>query len=481
MTTSFPSLIKGLKVGSSVAELEANSNDYFIRTEIFHEIVNDRIDLVLGHKGSGKSTLFLALVTPREPIPELQKTDVLPAFDLKESLAFRGLRGNRSPSGLEANTAWKYFLVDYVTLHIIENYRTHSATKAIRELRELIGLEGSLKPTKRLRAFFKRMFDPDPLIVGAKSTNEVPTPEDIDEVFTECRRFLATVGRRVWIVFDRLDEAFYETPGLERTLLRELLAVIRETNGQGSTIQIKAFLRNDIFVRLSKKGKERIRTINATHIRKAEISWPRDQMVALITHRLLEFNPALRFMAQSASEFSNSIPFLDQILPGQTPDNFDYWPAAPTDTFSWILLGTAFEGGQSSPRNVLDFFHQCKLAQQVWDENHPTEAEQRKTLFSVEALHRAAHGVSRLRYGDTLTAEFLGIAELVLKLRSGPTHYPNRKAVFRQLRVSDDEGRHAFELLEESGLVEVDDSVISITPLYRPELETTKPQKRARQ
>jgi hypothetical protein len=44
-----------------------------------------------------------------------------------------------------------------------------------------------------------------------------------------------------------------------------------------------------------------------------------------------------------------------------------------------------------------------------------------------------------------ITAEFLGIAELVLKLRSGPTQYPNRKAVFRQLRVSDDEGRHAFE------------------------------------
>lgn len=472
----FTKIVENLKVGDTAAELEANLANCFVHTSVFRSVLNDEKDIILGHKGSGKSAMFLSLVNPSSPAPQLENIDVAPAFALAGSLAFRGLRGNTNPSGQEANFAWRVFVVDRVTQHLIQEYPDFNGIQSLRESRELLGFSSPSRGKTKPWRGFKQLFDPEPLSLSGPPTKQLePDPDTVAEVLDECRIFLRNIGRASWIVFDRLDEAFYEKPGLERTLLRELLELARELNTFDSEIRIKAFLRNDIYERLTGRGKDRLRTVNATHLRKEEITWPRDQIAQVVCRRLVELNPLLESLVPTGLPLQNALQresFLAQIFPSAPPQDFHYWPAKGNDTFSWVLSGTAFGGAHYSPRNVLDFLNQCRVAQQDWDANNVMTAS-RSTLFLPEVLRTAAMAVSRLRYNDTLMSEFPGLGEFVPKMKNRAPSYNDRKHLMNVLDLSNERADHAHELLVESGLLESVAGSLMVARIYRPALETT--------
>src|SRR5580693_8405968 len=55
-------LLQGLDLGTSVAESDTLLESARIETSVFTDLLNDRVDLVPGTKGSGKSALFRIFV-----------------------------------------------------------------------------------------------------------------------------------------------------------------------------------------------------------------------------------------------------------------------------------------------------------------------------------------------------------------------------------------------------------------------------------
>lgn len=55
-------LLKSIHFGERVAEDDSNLADYFVETNIWKQLINDRIDVVYGAKGSGKSALYRHLL-----------------------------------------------------------------------------------------------------------------------------------------------------------------------------------------------------------------------------------------------------------------------------------------------------------------------------------------------------------------------------------------------------------------------------------
>ena len=65
-------LLEALDLGASVAEADTLLETARVETSAFSDLLNDRVDLVPGTKGSGKSALFRIFV------------DFLPDFLLKQ-------------------------------------------------------------------------------------------------------------------------------------------------------------------------------------------------------------------------------------------------------------------------------------------------------------------------------------------------------------------------------------------------------------
>ncbi len=54
-------LLQDLDLENSVAEFDADLATYFVETETFRALINDRIDIIAGDKGTGKTALYKIL------------------------------------------------------------------------------------------------------------------------------------------------------------------------------------------------------------------------------------------------------------------------------------------------------------------------------------------------------------------------------------------------------------------------------------
>jgi hypothetical protein len=84
-------LLQLLDLGNSVAEHDALLERYFVETATFEAIIGDKADVVAGDKGTGKTALFKILEKRYASVPELNKVEVLPAFNPTGSPVFQRL------------------------------------------------------------------------------------------------------------------------------------------------------------------------------------------------------------------------------------------------------------------------------------------------------------------------------------------------------------------------------------------------------
>lgn len=461
-----------------VAEKEVDLGRYFVRTNIFDELVEDRWDLVLGHKGSGKTALFKILADESYGIAELANVDVIAAFDLHQSLQFRQLAepGTQVTVGAVSDS-WRTYIAVVAGNHLVDNYesRTVSGLSELLDSLEPTGLRDA-NSEKRKRNLFSRLFAPDPVkIHPARSTLLTIDSEDVSDILDEIRAVLRTLGKQCWVVFDRLDEAFSEKPTLERVAVHALMDVIRECAAPGGEVKVKAFLRDDIFSRVS-GGKSRL--VNSSHVHKTQIAWPKDVMVDLICRRLADsrdFMTEFRFSREDLRSGNTRMKMIAALLPSnKPPQSVLGWPSEGLDTLTWLLKGTAFGGAQYSPRNVLSFLDQARRCQLEWHRLNLGRPNGGPQLLSGDSLARAAVEVSRLRYDDTLLAEFPEVYDYLPKLRGGPSEFETRdQLAFRiGLGNNDTSFKPVLDLLHGSGVVEsLPNQRYGIARVYRPALE----------
>lgn len=83
-------VLRELELGSSVAEHDEALEDYFIETEVFRGLVEDRRDTIAGDKGTGKTALY-RILQKRYPAL-LADVEVLAGFNPAGAPVFSGLR-----------------------------------------------------------------------------------------------------------------------------------------------------------------------------------------------------------------------------------------------------------------------------------------------------------------------------------------------------------------------------------------------------
>ena len=88
---SVKQLLNQLNLGTSVAEFDEDLENYFVETNVFREFVNDRIDIVAGDKGTGKTAIYRFINKKQSDIRELDSVTVIPAFNPQGSPIFKRL------------------------------------------------------------------------------------------------------------------------------------------------------------------------------------------------------------------------------------------------------------------------------------------------------------------------------------------------------------------------------------------------------
>lgn len=488
MTASIPSakeILHSLDLGSSVAEHDELLQQHFVETGTFRKLISDKVDIIAGDKGTGKTAIFRILKERYATYPELSDVEIVAAFNPAGTPVFQRLIETDILAEDQYIGVWKsYFLA--LAGNWVLNLGEGDFSKNMKDLDGLltdVGLRSDdetpqtifAKVVGRLKKLFRVKSLENTTTFSAEGMPVLSTRLDFsdasergdaepvefvrqDDALRLLQRVMSELDFKIWLVVDRLDEAFQAKPTLEKPALRALLRTYLDMLDL-ENVRLKLFVRRDLFSRIVEGG-----FVNLTHInaRRVDITWDDDDLFDLLSRRLRsspEFLSLLGVEGASDSELFHAV-FPDQVDPG------DRKPL----TWTWMLGRVRDANGVKPPRNLIDLVLKAQESQQRREERSPRTFNPNDRLITSDALKRGLEALSVERVQDTLLAEAGGNAGLIEHFRGGKAEHNNDS--LKLLLGADYEWKVDF--LKTIGFLESVGSNYKIPMLYRGGLGITQ-------
>jgi len=458
-------LLARVNLGSSVAESDNLLQVARIENSAFGDVVNDRIDLVPGTKGSGKSALFRIFV------------DFLPDYLLRQRkvVVAHGVHAPGDPvfhafndhfaklTEPEFVRFWCIYLVSlaheqfvkgerYATLlqeasseiqgfrRACENARIPEieATKNLRSILEwALHVLSAWRPKVKYR-FPEGAGEVEIDLFGTRiEQKSAPNAEQDDELpkyVTDIKDALEAVLRKcrlsLWLMIDRLDEIFPRRSETERKALRGLLRAMRYF--ASDQIRVKVFLRDDMLDQLV-RGAEGFTALTHVTARQGDtLRWTSDQILAMLVKRLFANVALAQFLKVDRQKLDASEKYRAECFYKVfSPTVFRGPKQSPT--IRWIFNRCADGRGVVTPRDVLDLVIRAKQRQQDICASDPSGITD--WIITPNAVQYGFEELSQRKRQTYLQAEFPHLWGYMERFVGGKTDY--RQDALRELLGSD--------------------------------------------
>jgi hypothetical protein len=472
-------VLRMLEIGNSVAEFDDELEKYFVETEAFRSLVHGRADVVAGDKGTGKTALFRILQKKYRQLPELENVEVITAFNPTGNPVFQRLVQEQPLTEGQYRSVWKTYFLSLVgnwSLRIAAG--SSPSFSQLGELLERAGLDfnddNPATVFNRLVNLVKKVIPAAaeakftlsetgiPIVVPRlefgvreQAANEEVSHEDALRLLDTC---IGELGLQVWLVLDRLDEAFQGFPAVEVPALRALLRSYLDL-GAYRNLRLKLFVRRDLFRKIIGAG-----FVNLTHInaRKIEIVWDEDDLLSLLCRRIRESGDFVNRLG--AADFNNA-----QLFAAVFPEQVDAGKRKPT-TWNWVMARIRDGNQVKPPRNLIDLSMKAREAQLRREERDARVFARGVPIIESDAMRRALSRLSEERVEDTLMAEAGDAAGLVERFRKQRSEH-SRESLEQVLERRNGELDVAIRRLQEIGFLEETGQTYKIPMLYRDGLQ----------
>ncbi len=446
-------LLASLDLGSSVAEHDNLLQRSRVETSTFTDLLADRVDLVPGTKGSGKTSLFRIFVEfLAVPLLSSRKIVVAHGVDAPGDPVFLAFS-----DVFEALTEdefvdfWCIYLVSLAREQFVRDERfSEVLTEASAEVREfrdacqkaglpeirakrsLRGiLEWALHTLKTWRPKLKYKLPDDvgeiemDLFGKAESppraepqVGERERPVYLREITEALEKILVKCNFSLWLMVDRLDEIFPRRTTVEKTALRGLLRAMRYF--ARPQIRVKVFLRDDMLDHVV-SGAEGFTALTHLTARKSDtLRWTRDQLVTMLVNRIFANAAVAEFFDINAERLAANAEYREQAFYRVFPKTV-FQPTKQSNTIDWIYNRCADGRGVATPRDVLELVIRARQRQQDICLGSPGgESDQ---LISRAAIRYGFEEMSRTKRTTYLQAEFPHLWPKMELFQGGKSQY----------------------------------------------------------
>ncbi|HML96610.1 MAG TPA: hypothetical protein PKC29_14400 [Thermodesulfobacteriota bacterium] len=445
-------IIQGIDLGSSIAEQDTLLQTSRVDTSVFSDLWNDRIDLIPGTKGSGKSALYRIFV---EFLPDVlldnRKVVIAHGVNHHGDKVFHAFNQEfQQLSEDDFVNFWCIYIISLANEQLIKNplYKeslkncsseiTHfkkicfeSHIPEIQKERTLSDILGwTLSSLKKLSPRLKYKppqdigeFELD--LFGNLSSSETNLEKEIPQYSEKIRESLEAILKKanlsVWFMIDRLDEIFPRRSDLERKALRGLLKTIRifETD----CIRLKVFLRDDILQQVV-YGKEGFTALTHVTSRKADtLRWSQDQILTMIVKRLFAGEELRIFLDVNKEKLNSSheyrIECFYKVFPPQV-----FVGSNQSKTLKWIYNHTKDGNNVVTPRDVIDLLTVAKQNQTNKILSNPSGES--NSIIDSQSIRYGLEELSKRKRDTVLDAEFPHLQEHILKFEGQKSEYTER-------------------------------------------------------
>ncbi len=432
-------VLQALSFGHRVAEEEGqNLTRYFVETDQWRRLLSGSVDIVYGAKGAGKSALYSLLLARRDELFS-RSVVVTTAENPRGTPAFRDIVADPPASEDQFRGLWKLYFLSLLS-DVLEEFGVDGPQAS--ELKRVLEREGLRKKDRSLAGLLRSVRDyvrahlvlcaleggltVDPVSglpsgLTGKIVFREPSSEErtagfysVDQLLTSVDSILGSQGTNVWILLDRLDVAFAESPALEERALRALFRVYLDMLGL-SHVHLKIFLRTDVWSRITQSGFR-----EASHItRSLTIRWDRPTLLNLVVSRAIQNESVRGYYGVSRDDVLASVSAQEDFFYGMCPRQIDIGPSK-LQTFDWLLSRTRDGTKQTAPReliHLLNSLREVQVRRVVVGDAEP----EGKELFARASFKEALSEVSSARVEQTLFAEYPWLKERISALRGEKT------------------------------------------------------------
>ena len=454
LKNEFLNLIYSFNVGDPIAEHDTLLNEARVETPIFTEIFQDKIDLVRGTKGSGKSALFLIF-----------KDLLANHFLNKKGVVFvDGVEPQGDPifltfrqkfeqlDELEFQNFWRVYIFSLINRFFInspkfeftikkvsqevEEFRTSCKRANIPLFDEKSKFDELVRGVLNFVCGFKIKqtcsadgsvntsleFSPKP---SSKEVEkyihpEAETPIFVSETHAKLVLLLEKAELKVWVLLDRLDEAFLRRSPVEKTAIRSLLQTLRSF--VDPRIRIKVFLRDDIFSYVT-TGEEGFANLSHVMNRSTQIlKWTKMEILHLIVKRVFCSKRIAAFYAVDSKKLENDENYRLHCFYMMFPAQIEPGPKQ-SSTLDWIYSHCQDSNGVVTPRDVIDLLRFSRTNQEDIFNTDPMDQDH---LISPAAFKKALHELSNKKRDSYLAAEFPHFFESIKRFEGSKSEYDSQ-------------------------------------------------------
>lgn len=450
---SLAGLLDSIDLGSPVAELDNLLETARVETSVFADILHDRVDLVPGTKGSGKSALYRIFV---DFLPEalLSQRKVVVAHGVRTARdelfhAFKDRFGRLNEN--QFLDFWCVYLVSLADEHFVRN-PVHSERLAtcggeVQAFRDAcrvakIPALGQRKPIREVidwaltavlsrinpRATYRpdsntwqfELLQPVPpqAVKRPHPTSESPLPGYVGQVVEELERLLEKADLHLWLMVDRLDELFPRRTPLETRALRGLLRTLQVF--QTPRVRVKVFLRDDILEQITVGSSGFTALTHVTARRADRLQWSEDQILDLVVNRLFASNELCQYLQIDRDQLRASRAYRSEAFYKVFPETV-HRGEKQSKTLRWIYNHTMDGRGVVTPRDVIELLTRAKQKQHDEYEGDPTA--QSEHIISPAALQYGLKELSVYKRDTLLKAEFPHFWPQIEKFCNGKAEY----------------------------------------------------------
>jgi hypothetical protein len=130
-------VLQALDLGASVAEHDQLLQQHFVETSVFRKVVEGRVDIVAGDKGTGKTAIFRILKERYAHYSELNDVEVVAAFNPVGNPIFQRLLETETLNEDEYIAVWKVYFISLAGNWILNFFDEH-ATEDMNQLDRLL-------------------------------------------------------------------------------------------------------------------------------------------------------------------------------------------------------------------------------------------------------------------------------------------------------------------------------------------------------
>jgi DNA polymerase III delta prime subunit len=289
--------------------IEANDDkllfDSICKTSAINEFLNGSKNIVLGEKGTGKTALFRLIKEDKLKFKPVNgyKNIIIPVED---NFQYKNIKSKllnlissvNEEDDFKYQIVWELFFFQKITQRIskLNILLPDTIGKAIDLCNSLLNSSQIDDLVKSKYTFGVKLYDtatsifPDLYVTKEPTTNESTNKTnslekleiDLDEFKQEINDFLINNELNIIITIDRLDEfVSRNSQDIQLKMLEALIAVEREF-GRYSNIELKIFLRDDLFKQLSFEGIGYDKVIS----KKIDLIWTPEKIREFIAKRI---------------------------------------------------------------------------------------------------------------------------------------------------------------------------------------------------